>query len=413
MATHSFKTVLAARFVRILASTEVRWIGEAEKCFRFEILGCNPANVIPEVNFNATSEAAGYLSALWSDPTLIIADNMLVNFPTVNYLLNVSHLEDGLVMDSFNLTDTSLILPKPLWDTTYTFDLKCSHFELDLIDCGRFEVKAIIEDAGDDCLGRKPTCPLEDRVVFVRPKVLGATSLNGSAVKIEWTDAGMGWRTPKRSVKVIDENLKNVVTSLSNDNEDQLLVEDLKSDQEYQLVFAPEGPRIPKAVQQFSTTLALCKTSSYFLRGQCLFMFLFTFSVPEKKDPKKHRAFISSVNLRTSIIWSGQIRAFWDQAKASKTTSGKVISTKADSYIVTLKKIGGRFLTLTIMVLRLLFIDVISGQEILEQSKVKGMAFAHDFGGIESEAEYEVSLTCIFGSRQFQCGYSSIYSGMH
>ena len=57
--THSFKTLVTSRFVRILASTDVRWIGSAEKCFRFEIIGCDPEQIIPEINFEATSKPAG------------------------------------------------------------------------------------------------------------------------------------------------------------------------------------------------------------------------------------------------------------------------------------------------------------------------------------------------------------------
>ena len=40
---------------------------------------------------------------------------------------------------------------------------------------------------------------------------------------------------------------------------------------------------------------------------------LFSISVPDAP----HRAFIASVSLKTSIIYSGQLRAFWDLAKAS------------------------------------------------------------------------------------------------
>ena len=57
--THSFKTLVTSRFIRILASTDVRWIGSAEKCFRFEIIGCDPEQIIPEINFEATSKPAG------------------------------------------------------------------------------------------------------------------------------------------------------------------------------------------------------------------------------------------------------------------------------------------------------------------------------------------------------------------
>jgi hypothetical protein len=39
------------------------------------------------------------------------------------------------------------------------------------------------------------------------------------------------------------------------------------------------------------------------------------------------------------------------------------------------------------------------------------MTFAHDFGGIEIDTEYEMGLICLFGEKQFACGSSRIYSG--
>ena len=50
--THSFGTVVASRYIRIVASTDVRWIGEAEKCFRFEILGTYSSHVFTNPEFS-------------------------------------------------------------------------------------------------------------------------------------------------------------------------------------------------------------------------------------------------------------------------------------------------------------------------------------------------------------------------
>jgi hypothetical protein len=38
--THGFGRLEPARWVRIRVSTDLRWIGHDEKCFRFELLGC-------------------------------------------------------------------------------------------------------------------------------------------------------------------------------------------------------------------------------------------------------------------------------------------------------------------------------------------------------------------------------------
>ena len=63
----------------------------------------------------------------------------------------------------------------------------------------------------------------------------------------------------------------------------------------------------------------------------------------------------------------------------------------ADKYIITLKQADK--------------------SEILEQATLKSITYAYDFGGIEINTEYEVSLVCVFGKRQFSCGSSSLYSG--
>lgn len=259
ISTHSFKTVVASRFIRILASTDVRWIGEAEKCFRFEVLGCDPDLVIPEVNFTAISKPAGYLEAAWNQPQLLIAKDEVVTLKSKFFKVNVSHIEDSLILDEFHVSDNGLILPRPQWDTTYTFDLECFYDDLDYLDCGRFEVKAVISVISKECLSNLPTCPLEDRVQFMVPETLSALSYMNGSVLITWSDSSMGWKTSKRRVKVLDESARILVTSLSKDNANVLIVDELKSDQTYELVFAPEGPNIPDFVQEFSSSLVLCE----------------------------------------------------------------------------------------------------------------------------------------------------------
>ena len=105
-----------------------------------------------------------------------------------------------------------------------------------------------------------------------------------------------------------------------------------------------------------------------------------------------HRSFITSVNLKTSVIYSGQIRAFWDLAKAKIQDSPKTIAfTQADKYIITLRQVNDT--------------------EIIQQATIKGSnAKFHDFGGIEINNEYIINLTCVFGEKKFLCGSSRIYS---
>ena len=110
--THSFGTVVASRYIRILASTDVRWIGEAEKCFRFEILGCHPDLITPEISFQAISKPAGYLETSWSQPQLIIAKSEVVTLNSRHYLVNVSHIEETLILDQHNTRLVLHVQPK-------------------------------------------------------------------------------------------------------------------------------------------------------------------------------------------------------------------------------------------------------------------------------------------------------------
>ena len=240
----------------------MRWIGEAEKCFRFEILGCDPTQVIPQINFQAKPQPAGYLETFWSNPQLIIAQNEIVTLESHHYYLNVSHLEENLVLQQFNLSNNGLILAKPQWDTTYTFDIHCVHEDLHILDCGRFEVKAIIEGATKQCLSQASTCPMDDRIQFMQPALISAMSLRNGSITITWTDSNIGWKTAKRRVKILDENAKILLTTLSHENQNEIIVSNLEADQSYELIFAPEGPTIPTFVQEFSTTLATCKLSN-------------------------------------------------------------------------------------------------------------------------------------------------------
>jgi hypothetical protein len=55
-----------------------------------------------------------------------------------------------------------------------------------------------------------------------------------------------------------------------------------------------------------------------------------------------HQSFIASVNLRTSILWFGGIKAEWDEARASDKNEQNVTSSRtAEKYTLVLKKIGG------------------------------------------------------------------------
>ena len=117
----------------------------------------------------------------------------------------------------------------------------------------------LFKGASKECLRSTPPCSVDQRIRFMSPETITAMSLTNGSVLITWTDSNMGWKTSKRRVKVIDENAKTLMTALSRNNQNELLVTDLKADQTYELIFAPEGPNIPDFIQEFSTILALRK----------------------------------------------------------------------------------------------------------------------------------------------------------
>ena len=60
---------MAARFLRVEISTALRWIGDDEKCFRLEVLGCGPGSQA-NTGLTAVAEPAGYLAVGWNPPTV-------------------------------------------------------------------------------------------------------------------------------------------------------------------------------------------------------------------------------------------------------------------------------------------------------------------------------------------------------
>ena len=67
------------------------------------VTGCDPQLITPEIRFQATSKPAGYLETSWSQPQLIIAKNEVVTLNSRHYLVNVSHIEEKLILDQHNI----------------------------------------------------------------------------------------------------------------------------------------------------------------------------------------------------------------------------------------------------------------------------------------------------------------------
>ena len=107
------------------------------------------------------------------------------------------------------------------------------------------------------------------------------------------------------------------MTALSKNNQNELLVSRdlLEADQTYELSFAPEGPNIPDFIQEFSTTLALCKcclilANLSFLHIKSLLYVLFEIKLTSpflyfstRRSPQIFHCFCQSKNIN-HIFWS-------------------------------------------------------------------------------------------------------------
>ncbi len=115
--THSFGGVQAARFVRIVVSSGVRWIGHEEKCFRFEILGCvitstsstTSTSFVPSIDFSSASLPSGFLSAKWFQPEVVIAGRERVSLDVDHFLVTASV---GGAKEFYNTTYMTFTLEK-------------------------------------------------------------------------------------------------------------------------------------------------------------------------------------------------------------------------------------------------------------------------------------------------------------
>jgi hypothetical protein len=130
---------------------------------RFEILGCRPAEIIPEIGFVASPLPAGFISTRWSLPAVIIFDGEKVNIPSSFFRVDVSHIEnDETFNDVFNVTDTSIILSSPMWGADYVFSILCSHPSLGPLNCGTWTVEAVVAST-PECFAHTSACRLPDR----------------------------------------------------------------------------------------------------------------------------------------------------------------------------------------------------------------------------------------------------------
>ena len=92
------------------------------------MLGCRiteaaSGSFVPDINFSSEPLPSGFLSARWSDPSVVIAGRETVYLDAAdNFLVTASN---GETSEFRNTTSHGLILPNPVWGSDYTLGVKC------------------------------------------------------------------------------------------------------------------------------------------------------------------------------------------------------------------------------------------------------------------------------------------------
>eukprot|EP00095_Tigriopus_kingsejongensis_P002761 maker-scaffold1543_size36305-snap-gene-0.6 protein:Tk02761 transcript:maker-scaffold1543_size36305-snap-gene-0.6-mRNA-1 annotation:"predicted protein" len=371
ISTHSFHRVEAARFVRISASSGVRWVGHDEKCFRFEVLGCALNDVAgrfqPEIQLMFHPLPAGFLDIQWTPPEIEIAHRERVRLDSERYLVIVSHIVpvDPLTSTQLNLSAPGFISANPLFGSDYVIDISCVHRGF-VVNCGSY-VKSAQLKASSDCFLHVAPCPISERVDFLRPNRFHATSLEDGSVVVKWTNARQGWRSPKTRLRV-EDGLENVIEEVGDAIERTITLPSLKSSTDYALIFTPHGEHIPKDILEHTGSLILMT----------------------QNNSASHHSFVADVDFQAHIQWSGQIRAKWEAARAvmENRTASSVSEITVSGYVIRLQYLGG--------------------EDDLQVANLSYTDQTFSFGGILMDRSYQVVLECLFDERAIPCGTSVI-----
>ncbi|XP_068222697.1 uncharacterized protein [Palaemon carinicauda] len=213
ISTHSFTSLVAARRLRIEFDSSVKWPGEDNKCFRFEVLGC-PRNVTPITGLIVEALPAGWVVATWEEPTIRSPGGKDLSLGSTTYLAAITREGGGEdnQMQEMKVNARRFTIPSPLWGAKYTISLKCVYQGFNL-SCGNDSINA--EVIG--CNPKESTCLLQNQVIFRRPLWLQAAVVDEEKVDLTWSSASSGWITSEVILRVVDNDLEEVDTlSLSN-----------------------------------------------------------------------------------------------------------------------------------------------------------------------------------------------------
>ena len=255
IATHSFKGLEAARFFRVTPLTDLRWIGDDEKCFRFEVLGCDQTSSFfsPTTNLTVEAVAAGFIVAEWSEPVARIAWRRFVRLDIPYYLVTVTTDRNEKV---YNVTDNALILSTPEWGVDYDINIICA-FQGHFVDCGGQRFSALI-NAPDSCFAHETSCPISDHVVFALPSELSATATDDKSAVVSWKnpDSNLrGWRASKMRLQIRD--LMGPTFFDSDGEGNHIHIPNLRNRVEYAFELGPGGNGIPRRIRSRKASIVM------------------------------------------------------------------------------------------------------------------------------------------------------------
>ena len=310
---HNFGTLELARFVRVQISTDLRWFGHDEKCFRFEVLGCRD-DTEADSNMYSIAEAPGYISIGWQPPTVAIPGDNQYSLNGHYYVLNISHDEGGSKsVEIHNTSDTSLMLPNPLWGSRYSVSLTCWHLSHP-VNCGHTSLEARPELSAS-CRAHSSFCQEKEQIKFISPQHVTAKLLKNGTVQVKWRFSSRGWRAKRRLIRIETSDGVTIYERETSLDENEILIEQLERYRTYSIVFCPIGANLNSEIGSIRYGISILKID---LVGN-------------------YGAFVSDVGLETSVDWSGYIKVKWRPARVSGVVNDESTYSTADAYKLTLR----------------------------------------------------------------------------
>ncbi|XP_064084382.1 uncharacterized protein LOC135200057 isoform X2 [Macrobrachium nipponense] len=292
ISTHSFTSLVAARRLRLEFDSSVKWPGEDNKCFRFEIIGC-PQNVTPITGLIVEALPAGWVVATWEEPMVRSPGGRDLTLGSTSYLAAITRKGGGEEnqVQEMKVNARRLTVPSPLWGATYTISLKCVYQGFNL-SCGNDTIDAEVTG----CDPKESTCLIQNQVVFRRPLWLQAAVVGEEKVELTWSSASNGWITSEVILRVVDNDLEEIDTLSLSNTEEKVTVTGVTGGNNYSVTFIPTAN---------SLELAMFSFNLYILAWD---------GVRLSTKEIGYGAFVTDVSLSAAILWDGTLRVTWTPA---------------------------------------------------------------------------------------------------